>query len=112
MGSRPVRVEPEDVISAAWEVDLQDGKVATPLKYSIECVINAEEEVRAPSAPLQPRPATSFASSDANVLSDAVARLSRADAVGLRQLAPTERQELLGSLVRALVHVQAECDGS
>jgi protein arginine N-methyltransferase 1 len=112
LSSRPVRIEPEDVISAAWEADLQDGKVATPLKYSIECVINAEAEVDTPSEPLQPRLATSLAHGDANVLSDAVARLSGADAVGLRQLAPAERQELLRSLVRALVHVQAECDGS
>ena len=112
LGSRPVRVEPEDVISAAWEVDLQDGEVATPLKYSIECVINAEEEAHAPAAPLQPRPATSFACGDAKVLSDAVARLSGAEAVGLRQLAPKERKELLTSLVRALTFVHAESEGS
>ena len=76
------------------------------------CVINAEEEAHAPSSPLQPRPATSFACGDAKVLSDAVARLSGAEAVGLRQLAPKERKELLTSLVRALTFVHAECEGS
>ena len=111
LGSRPVRAEPEDVIRAAWEVDLQDGKVTTPLKYSIECVINEAAEVDATSEPIQPRPATFLACGDAQVLSDAVNRLSGAEAVGLRQLASTERKELLSSLVRALALVQAECDG-
>eukprot|EP00320_Phaeocystis_rex_P003086 CAMPEP_0119062146 /NCGR_PEP_ID=MMETSP1178-20130426/5804_1 /TAXON_ID=33656 /ORGANISM="unid sp, Strain CCMP2000" /LENGTH=478 /DNA_ID=CAMNT_0007043407 /DNA_START=16 /DNA_END=1452 /DNA_ORIENTATION=- len=120
VGRRPVRVEPEDVISAAWEVDLQDGKVTTPLKYSIECVINpladdsnAGSEADAAREPAPPRAAAVLAGGGANLLlSDAVARLSGADAVGLRRLVPTEREELLSSLVRALALVQAECDGS
>ena len=38
-----VRVEPGDVVRAEWEADLQDGKVTTPLRYSMACGINDDE---------------------------------------------------------------------
>jgi len=39
LASRPVRVEAGDVVRARWEVDLQDGQVMTPLRYSMACDI-------------------------------------------------------------------------
>jgi len=44
VGDRPVRIEPEDIVSANWEVELQDEKVMTPLKYSMECSVTAASE--------------------------------------------------------------------
>jgi SAM-dependent methyltransferase len=44
LSERPAQIAPGDTVRATWQVDLQDGKVMTPLKYSMECQITPTAE--------------------------------------------------------------------
>ena len=46
LSERPPRVEPGGTVRASWEVDLRDGKVTTPLKYSLECELDPPDCAR------------------------------------------------------------------
>ena len=44
-----VRVRPGDVLTAAWEADLRDGAVDTPIVYSLACDVAAPGGAGAPA---------------------------------------------------------------